>query len=160
VILLLAISLVLQLKAFAAPPDSPRTSAKSQFCTKRTAVRFIQQKCDEKLSIASITKIMTALVVLENCNLEDNVQIKRERRWIEGSSANIKKPAVYGQTAALRFASCLRQRFRAGTCMPHGRGVSEFAEMMNAKANALGMTILPLKILTGLTSRATIPPRR
>ena len=49
--------------------------------------RVIAQKnADKRSLIASTTKIMTALVVCEQCNVLDRVRIPREAVGIEGSS--------------------------------------------------------------------------
>jgi len=44
-----------------------------------------------KKFMASTTKILTALVVIENCNINDIVTVKKETVGIEGSSIYLKE---------------------------------------------------------------------
>ncbi len=48
-------------------------------------VFLYEKNADEKCAMASTTKIMTCLIVLENCNLEDSVVVSKKaarNRWI------------------------------------------------------------------------------
>ena len=47
---------------------------------------IFEQNADERMLIASITKIMTAIVVIENADLDAQIVIKPEWSAIEGSS--------------------------------------------------------------------------
>ncbi len=54
--------------------------------------RFLYEKnVSERLPIASTTKIMTALIVLEQADLSDTVEIRREYTLTEGSSMYLKE---------------------------------------------------------------------
>lgn len=90
--------------------------------------------------IASTTKIMTALIVCEQCNVLDRVRIPKEAVGIEGSSMYLQAGEVLtvqdllygmmlhsGNDAAVALAI-----YCAGT-------VEGFAERMNDKARALGL---------------------
>jgi D-alanyl-D-alanine carboxypeptidase len=50
---------------------------------------------NQTLLIASTTKIMTALIAIENCNLKDTVNIKREWTLAEGSSMYLQAGETY-----------------------------------------------------------------
>ncbi len=52
------------------------------------------RSADKKMPIASTTKIMTALVVLESCGLGEKVAVKREWTLAEGSSMHLKAGQV------------------------------------------------------------------
>ena len=65
---------------------------------------------DERMLIASTTKIMTALVVLEQASLDDTITVT-QAHMAEGSSMYLKP----GGGAAVRPAAVLRQRCGAGT---------------------------------------------
>ena len=50
---------------------------------------------DEPMLIASTTKIMTAMVVLEHCALNEPVTVTEEQTMVEGSSAYLQPDATY-----------------------------------------------------------------
>ena len=57
--------------------------------------RVIYEKsADERRLIASTTKIMTALVVCQQCNVLDRVRIPKEAGGIEGSSMYLKEGEI------------------------------------------------------------------
>ena len=55
---------------------------------------LFQRNPDERNLIASTTKIMTALVVCEQCNVLDRMRIPKEAVGIEGSSMYLKEGEV------------------------------------------------------------------
>ena len=50
---------------------------------RNSKVFLYKKNADEKCAMASTTKIMTCLIVLENCNLEDSVVVSKKaaRNW-------------------------------------------------------------------------------
>ena len=70
---------------------APSVSAAKAVLLDASSGRVLYEKdaCDRSL-IASTTKIMTALVVCERCNLADRVKIPAEAVGIEGSSLYLK----------------------------------------------------------------------
>lgn len=99
-----------------------------------------QKEIDSRRQIASITKLMTALVVLEENNLNDVVTVSANASGIEGS-----KIWIYGGekltvgdllTAALihsaNDAAYALAEFNAGS-------IPKFVEKMNKKAEQLGL---------------------
>jgi D-alanyl-D-alanine carboxypeptidase len=150
--LIIAFVFLLSQNSLAAPAQPPRTDARSVILYEMSSDTVLySENADEKLSIASITKIMTALIVLENCDLEDEVEIKREWTLIEGSSSNIAegrrytvRQLLYGLLLASgNDAACALACHTAG-------GISEFAELMNEKAKELGMSNSSFKNPHGL----------
>lgn len=102
---------------------------------------LFEKKADDRALIASTTKIMTALIVCEQCNVLDRVRIPKEATGIEGSSLYLKEGEVMtvqellyglmlhsGNDAAVALAI-----YCAGT-------VESFAQLMNDKARVLGMS--------------------
>lgn len=93
---------------------------------------------------ASITKIMTALLVIENCDLDETVTFS------QSAVSNLERGAVTAFTSAgdqLSVRDCLYALlFRsanevANALAEHVAGsVSAFADMMNARAQELGCT--------------------
>ena len=53
------------------------------------------QNADVQYEPASITKVMTAIVVLENTNLNDNVTIGENPPMVDGSALGIREGEVY-----------------------------------------------------------------
>ncbi len=95
---------------------------------------------DSRAPMASTTKIMTALVAIENGNLDDTVKIREEYCGIEGSSIYM----VPGEELSLKellYALLLQSANDAATAIAGHIADSQeqFAEMMNARAAALGL---------------------
>lgn len=90
--------------------------------------------------MASTTKIMTALVVLENCNLDETVVIPKEATGIEGSSIYL-KPEECHTVENLLYALLLASANDAAAALAiHAAGnVEAFADMMNECAAELAL---------------------
>lgn len=116
-------------------------SAKSAIMRDCASGRILYEKnSNQKSLIASTTKIMTALIVCERCNVMDRMKIPAEAVGIEGSSMYLQEGEILtvqellyglmlqsGNDAAVALAI-----YCAGT-------VEEFAQLMNDKARTLGM---------------------
>ncbi len=102
---------------------------------------FFEHNGYDKKSIASTTKIMTALVVLENCNLSDIVTVSYNAAVTEGSSMYL-KPNEKISVENLLYGLMLNSGNDAATALAeHTSGtVEEFAKLMNEKAKEIGMT--------------------
>lgn len=102
-------------------------------------VLLAQNETQEK-SIASTTKIMTAIVALEHCRLSDVVTVKKAHLK-EGSSMYLAE----GETLTveeLLYGLLLPSGNDAAECLADhcGSGKENFVAWMNEKASALGMT--------------------
>ncbi len=112
-----------------------------------------QHNANEKRYIASITKMMTALVAMESGHsLDEMVDIKQEYTGAEGSSMYLKpgerlslEALMYGLLLASGNDAALAV---AGYC---GGTVEAFVEQMNRKAARLGMTNTKFLNPSGLT---------
>lgn len=100
-----------------------------------------EKNADERSLIASTTKIMTALVVCEQCNVLDRMRIPKEAVGIEGSSMYLKEGEVL-TIQELLYGLMLHSGNDAAVALAIycGGTVEGFAEMMNDKAHRLGMT--------------------
>ncbi|MEN6315520.1 MAG: D-alanyl-D-alanine carboxypeptidase family protein [Clostridiaceae bacterium] len=92
-----------------------------------------------KRSIASTTKIMTAVVALENGKLEDEVTISKKAAGIGGSTIGLRT----GQKFTLKellYAMLMSSANDAAVAVAEhiGGTVEGFAKMMNRKAESLG----------------------
>ena len=108
---------------------------------------------DEQGLIASTTKIMTALVVGEQCNVLDRMRIPKEAVGIEGSSMYLQEGEVL-TVQELLYGLMLRSGNDAAVALAIycGGTVEGFAEMMNDKARILGMANSHFENPNGLDS--------
>ena len=106
------------------------------------------------MPMASTTKIMTALVVIEHCNLEEVITINKEAVGIEGSSIYLK----LGQKISVKdllYGLMLRSGNDAAIALAiHTAGsVEKFVKMMNDKALELGLKNTQFKNPHGLSQK-------
>ena len=96
---------------------------------------------DQQSLIASTTKIMTALIVCQQCNVLDRMQIPREAVGIEGSSMYLQEGEVL-TLQELLYGMMLSSGNDAATALAIycGGTVEGFAQLMNDKARMLGLT--------------------
>ncbi|MBE6144814.1 MAG: D-alanyl-D-alanine carboxypeptidase [Firmicutes bacterium] len=94
----------------------------------------------EVRSIASISKIMTAILAIENSDLEQEVVIGDEINEAYGSGIYIKKGEVL-TVKDLVYGLMLRSGNDAALAIAHhvGGSVDDFVKLMNEKAKELGM---------------------
>lgn len=93
----------------------------------------------QKLAPASTTKIMTAIVVLKNCRLDDKVTVSRYASSMEPSKVHIKEGEVYSVDDLLR-AVLLNSGNDASVALAEAVSGSEkdFANMMTRIAKSIG----------------------
>lgn len=96
---------------------------------------------NKQTPMASTTKIMTAIVVLENANLKDTVTITAKATGVGGSRLGLKKNDKITVNDLL-YGLMLRSGNDAAVALAiHvGGSVEGFAQMMNEKAQELGLT--------------------
>ena len=109
----------------------------------RTRSVLEEENSSTPLPMASTTKVMTALVVLENASLNETVKIPVEAVGVEGSSLYIKTGETY-TVEQLLYALMLRSANDCAVALAihTGGSVEEFVDMMNEKAQELGVTII------------------
>ena len=103
--------------------------------------RVIYEKdADTRSLIASTTKIMTALIICEQCNVLDRMAIPKEAVGIEGSSMYLKEGEVL-TLQELLYGLMLQSGNDAAVALAIycGGTVADFAELMNDKASRLGL---------------------
>ena len=117
-------------------------TAKSTVVIDNESKRVLYEKNkDEQRLIASITKIMTAVIAIENKNLDDIVTIGEEVLPMYGSNIYIE----VGEKMSLRdllYGLILRSGNDAAVAIATYVGKTEenFVKLMNKKAEDLGMT--------------------
>ncbi len=106
----------------------------------------------EKRGIASTTKIMTALVALENCDIYRKTKAKKEDVTIEGTSIGLKENDEIDLLTLVKGMLLESGNDAANvTATLVAGGKAEFALLMNKKAKELGMVNSSFKNPSGLT---------
>ena len=118
------------------------SSAKSAYLMETTTGRILYEKnSEQKLPMASTTKIVTAITVLDNCeNLDEVVNIKSNSVGIEGTSIYLRE----GEQLTVRellYGLMLRSGNDASVALANhiGGSVENFCSMMNKLATDLGL---------------------
>lgn len=120
-----------------------------------SATVFASKGMNEKVPIASTTKIMTAVIVLENYKLDDIVTISNEAAYQVGADAHFRvgeKITVLSLLKALLIKSANGAAYAIAEYMNTDteKGITKFVDAMNAKASELGMANTRFKDPAGL----------
>ena len=124
------------------PVSADAVSARSAILMDAQTGRILYEKdIDRKSLIASTTKIMTALIVCEQCNVLDRMRIPRESVGIEGSSMYLQEGEVL-TIQELLYGMMMHSGNDAAVALAIycGGTVEGFVELMNDKAKLLGLT--------------------
>ena len=116
------------------------TSAKSAVVMEKNSCRVLYEKnSHQKLPMASTTKIVTALTVLQNSATDKVVEIPKEACGIEGSSVYL-TAGEHFTVEQLLYGLMLRSGndCAVALALTVGGSVEGFAEMMNDTAASLG----------------------
>ena len=116
-----------------------------------TGTVISQSNADAKLPMASTTKIMTALIIIEDCDLDEVLTVSDKAVGVEGSSIYLKKgeqidvrDLVYGLMMRSGNDSA------AALAIHHSGSVDEFVKVMNERAEKLGAKNTHFKNPSGL----------
>lgn len=122
--------------------DNPELNARIALIYDRASGRIIYEKNGNKQTpMASTTKILTAIVTLENADLKETVTIESKAAGIGGSRLGLKKNDKITVNDLL-YGLMLRSGNDAAVALAiHvGGSIEGFADMMNKKAEELGLT--------------------
>lgn len=136
------------------PLKADAVSAQKAYVLDAVSGRVLYEKnADQRSLIASTTKIMTALIVCEQCNVLDRMRIPKEAVGIEGSSMYLKEGEVL-TLQELLYGLMLSSGNDAAVALAIycGGTVEGFAELMNDKARNLGLTGTHFENPNGLDS--------
>jgi len=99
-----------------------------------------QKNIDKKLPIASLTKMMTTLIVLEEDNLSDTTKIKADSANIEGSQMYLKQGEIMTLKDLLKGALIASANDAAiALAEANAKTITAFVKKMNEKTKRLGM---------------------
>lgn len=130
------------------PADRPDIEARCAIVVGADGTVYFERNADEQVKIASITKVMTAIVALENADLDDEVTVDHAAATVGQSSADLREGDVLtmeealrallvpsGNDAAMAIASAVGAMIDPESEDPYGT----FIEAMNDKSAELGM---------------------
>lgn len=129
--------------------ELPDISAPHAMVLSQDGTAYYERSADEAIKIASVTKVMTALVALENCNLLDTVTVDRTTATVGESSLGLLEGdtltmedaltglmVMSGNDAATAIAIAAGSKIDPTTNDPY----ATFIKAMNDKASELGCT--------------------
>lgn len=122
--------------------DEPEIQSKHVLVMERNTKTVMYEKdAYSKTAMASTTKILTAIVVLENCNLHDEVLISKKAASTGGSVLGINSNMKI-TIESLLYGLLLRSGNDCAVALAEhiGGDLNGFAEMMNNKALEIGLT--------------------
>ena len=125
----------------ASAEQAPEIQAKSAIMITADGQCLYEKNADSRMLIASTTKLMTALVCLEQCGLDEPVSVKPAHCAVEGSSMYLKAGDRY-TVRELLTGLLLASGNDAALALADAVGGSEagFVRLMNRKAEQLEMT--------------------
>jgi D-alanyl-D-alanine carboxypeptidase (penicillin-binding protein 5/6) len=135
-----ALLLLLPLPSAAASPPKIRASA-AALIDAETGVVLFEKSMHERRPMASTTKVMTALLVLESSDLPETVKVGRVVNTVSGSSLYL-KPGDVVRTDDLLTALLVQSANDAAVVLAEeiSGSVAAFADRMNERAQQLGVS--------------------
>ena len=130
-----------EIEAAASSDTKPTLNSRRYAIYDRLSGRCIYGKDENKqTAMASTTKIMTSIIIVENCNLEDTVTITSKAAGTGGSRLGLHTDDKITVNDLL-YGLMLRSGNDAAVALAiHTAGsVEEFAKLMNKKAEELGL---------------------
>ena len=130
-------------------------SSSAMVVDQKTGRTLFGKNTDARMPIASITKLMTAMVVLDaQLPLDEKIAISGEDRdSLKGTHSRIKVGTTLSRHLALQLALMSSEnRAAAALARAYPGGFSAFVAAMNRKAESLGMSHTRFVDSTGLNS--------
>ncbi len=122
--------------------EKPAVSAKAAVLISADTGEVVYSvNCNEKLPMASTTKIMTTLLCLESGGLHEEFTVDSEAIKVEGSSMGLQEGDI-----VTKYALCCGMLLPSGNDAANAAAVAisgsveEFAKLMNERAKKIGMT--------------------
>jgi D-alanyl-D-alanine carboxypeptidase len=142
---------------------TPRLSAESYIAIDADTGRILVARRErQRRPIASLTKIMTALVVIEQGNLGGKLRVPREATFVEPSLEGLKAGRWY-ERRLLLYSALMVSANDSAVALAYDAGagsINRFFRMMNARARALGMTDTNYRSASGLNDETNFSSAR
>lgn len=121
--------------------NEPKVYSKAAVVFDRDSKTILYGKNEnEKLAMASTTKIMTAIILVENKNLSEEVEVTKEAAAIGGSSLELKTgDKLTYESLLYGLMLCSGNDAAAQIAISVAGSIEEFADLMNTKAKMLGL---------------------
>lgn len=110
---------------------------------------LFKKNIDQRLPIASLTKLMTACIVLENYDLSQTVAISQSAVEQEGESGNLKKGEMF-TVKDLLSVMLMESSNDAAWALTEIMGEKKFVGLMNSRAKKIGLKDTHFVNSTGL----------
>lgn len=139
---------------YGAVASAPVTSAQAAaLISADTGEALYLYNADTPLPMASTTKIMTALTVIENCDTESIVTVPAEYCGIEGSSIYL-VPGEKLSVTDLLYGLLLESGNDAAAALAYAcsGNIPDFVSLMNKRARSMGLTLTHFDNPHGLSS--------
>jgi hypothetical protein len=120
-------------------PNFPEVSAKSYLVADLdSAFVFAEKNSEKQFSLASLTKLMTSVVVAENVDLRKSVLVKESMLGAYGSTEGL-EPGKRFRVVELFYPLLIESSNDAAEVLSHFLGREKTIKMMNEKARAILM---------------------
>ena len=121
--------------------NEPETYSKYIVCIERTTSQVLYEKdAYTKTPMASTTKIMTAIIALENCELTEQVEVSSDAANVSGSTLGLTAESTVSMEALLYgLLICSGNDCAVAIAEYIGGSIEGFADLMNDKATNLGL---------------------
>ena len=129
-----------------------QANASAEIAMELTTGKVLQESnADVKLPMASTTKIMTAIIIVEDCNLDEAFIVDDKAVGVEGSSIYLKKGEEI-DVRDLLYGLMLRSGndSAAALAIHHSGSIEKFVEVMNERAKQIGANSTNFKNPSGL----------
>ncbi len=116
------------------------TAAKAECVVEVSSRRFLHERnAEAQLPMASTTKILTAIIVLEDCDLDEEVTVPQAAEGTEGSSVYLRAGETY-TVRDLLYGLMLRSGNDCAVTLAlhHSGSIQAFSAVMNARAAMMG----------------------
>lgn len=118
----------------------PQVFADAAFVYDLDSGKILYSKNPEKIrSIASVTKMMTAIVILENKNLNEVVSVPASAAWVTGSKMHL-YPGERIRVRELVYGMLIASANDAAKALETYFGKETLVSLMNEKSQWLGLT--------------------
>lgn len=136
---LIVVTLAMMSEAISAPAPPPITAESAILVDAATGTVLYEKRCRQKRPMASTTKIMTAMVALENGDLNSTARASERATKTPFTSLHL-KPGEHLSLRNLLYGLLLRSGNDAAVCVAEHISGSEkkFVEQMNLRAKQLG----------------------
>jgi D-alanyl-D-alanine carboxypeptidase len=138
----LALVAVAALALASAALAAPHVGGRAYLVVSASGDTLLQRNADERVPIASITKLMTVLVAREHAKLDDVVTVRPQAAEVGESSIYLRTGERLTVRELIEAALIQSANDAAVALAQHvgGGSISAFVAMMNAKARELGLT--------------------